>query len=446
MTPLRLFLLGLALIAFLATLYTQPKTIGLTYTTLADESPQGHSILYTVLSHGHPLASSASELPQGKPVVAVVAEPTVCSTSALQELLSQLQGHRGRTGLVLSAPPSCVNRFLDLVGSTDSFKGELRAALAVDIDTGTLVALVGAGLTHVAGGEAALLLVAPRPGTYSPGLPATGLRLHIGRVDTVVIAAREAFTNEVLVAASRTGLGNTEYIKSLVERLGGRNATVYLPTTFYLKHGFLLTIHPARLTAMLAQWLHGVEQSILAAVMSSPPLALAAATILAAAVYSAIALASGGLGTPVPEEPAKLSPTRPLEALGATSILLRLSGRDKPPRLSRSEAKYTIYNLYRLVDEVLRSRLGVGVEDVARSPERLQELAGLDPAARRRAIWALRRLHTLYTKKIERRERLPIVLSWRRELTRMLEAIDPLLDALGASLKTKRGVERVLLR
>lgn len=446
MTPLRLFLLGLAVIAFLATLYSQPKTIGLTYTTLADEGPQGHSILYTVLSRSHSVAGGASELPQGKPVVAVVAEPTVCSTSALQELLSQLQGHKGRTGLVFSASPSCVNRFLDAVGSVESFEDELKAALAVDIDTGILVALLGAGFTHSAAGGSTLLLVAPRPSAYSPGLPVTGLRLHIGNVDAVVIAAREAFTNEVLVAASRTGLGNIEYIESLIERLGGENATVYLPAIFYIKYSFLLTIHPARLTAMFVQWLHSVEQSILATVTSSPPLAFVATVILASAIYSAFTRASGGLGNPVPEEPNRLSPTKPLEALGATNVLLKLSRRDRPLRLNRNEVKYTLYNLYRLVDEVLRSRLGVGVEEVMRSPERLQELPGLDPAARRRVLWALKRLHTLYTKKIERRDKLPIVLSWRHELTRILEAIDPLLDALGAGLKTKRGVERVLLR
>jgi len=445
-SPFKLFLLSLVLLALLATLYSTPKTIELTYTTLADDGSEGHSILYAILSRSHPVVTNAAELPPGRPVVAVVAEPSACSASALEELLAQLQQHQGRAGLILSAPPSCVNEFMNALGLPREFSGYLRAALAAGVETGMLVALVGAGYMHADPGSTALLVVAPRPGGYSPGLPAAGIRLRIDGVNTVIIAARDAFTNEVLAAASRTGLENAKYIETLVDRLGGRDAAVYLPPNFYLVGGFLLRIHPAVLAAMLAQWLHRIEQSALAVILSSPLLAAAATTILAAAAYVAVARASGGLGSPAPEDAAKLSPTRPVEAIGATSAFLALSGRAGLPRLSRREAMHALSNLYRLVDEVFQARLGTSIEEALRSPERLQELPGMDPAARERALWALRRLHTLYTAKIENRRRLPIVISWRRELLRILDAIEPLLDALGAGLRGERGVERALLR
>lgn len=453
MIPFRVFLAGLILVAFLATLYSPPKRIVFEKTSLADESPLGHSLLYRVLSSRYRVVTTPDQLSKG-PVVAVIAEPTSCSYSKLMSLLETLRAHAPRAGLVLVDKRSCAAGLSYATGirlRPPPVRGGI--ALALDPYSNITVALVDVMAFYVPRSEAALLVVAPRSlATVPPwarGVPAAGVEAEAGGVRIVLITAGEAFDNRLLAAAEKLGLGNAKYIVSLVERLGGPEATVYLPREFYVteRGETPLVFHPAVLAAKAAVVLREVEEGMRRLVASSLPAALLVLSFLAGGTYVALTRAAGGGGVAAPENPRLLAPSRPLEALGLSPVLVGLSRRvGEKLNLTKDEIKAILRDLYLMLDDVLKQRLGAGVEDVLENPELLNRLSWRSPGDRELSLHALERLHTLYTRKILKGKLFPIVWSWKRELLEILEGIDPLLEALGGGLKGERGVEYVLLR
>ncbi len=95
--------------------------------------------------------------------------------------------------------------------------------------------------------------------------------------------------------------------------------------------------------------------------------------------------------------------------------------------------------LYEIVDTVLRSSVGYGLED----PRIVDVLSRtLD---RSRVVKYVETMNKL-KKKISEHRFLPIVFSWNRTVTKMLKESEEILKSIGTSLEAERGIEYVVMR
>ena len=302
----RLFLAALALIALIAAVESPPKKVlmeavaplyGGTGSPL-DTGPWGTSLLYMMLvEEGYRVRTSLllyNPRP-GEHVIIVAAWPRECSSGVLPAALTLWREKGVLVDLVVFSEDS---------GCRDVAVAA-RIAAGVNVTLGPLLGFRGLRAIPIAYPDAGILAIGytARSIAWTPLNRCAPILLDPYRGTPVGIECRMHGSRLIWVADSHIP-SNTllslrasrakQLVRALIDRLGGRSATIILPIELYPKKDIQkiplsLVIHPAVLAALVAKSLPATLEKGLASLSEINPalpytLLAIAATILLAAV------------------------------------------------------------------------------------------------------------------------------------------------------------------
>jgi len=442
------FALGLLLIALIAVLSSPSRIAKVTIDTghvkegIYDTTGLGHSILAQVLEeNGHRVYDSLGAIrPGGKSLAIIVADPQVCEGA--RKLANYVRA-AGTVFVLIATNGQCLDDVLAAIGAPP-----VRM-----VDTGSDIGVAKIGDSNILLYRPSIAIrfngwtplgylqeVWPPRGIKSPS-PTILVYTNNGK-RVALVTSSHAFSNKIMYVAAERGYANPKVIVDLINTYAGRDAPVAFAAEFHepvRSVTSLIRINPAQILVGLLTALRDVERGIIATLRANP-IMLLAYTLLATLIFYTGAKKSVGGRTISEKEPSYEGGIR---LLGISPQLQRVLGGAK---LDENEARAAIVRLYNLLDIVLTKKLGVSVDKVLENPERLNSVRGIDATE---VVKGIREL-SLLKKKISGERRLtpltlPFILTWQRRFDRVLSRIEPLFEALGASLKeTRRGVERVL--
>ncbi len=267
-----------------------------------------------------------------------------------------------------------------------------------------------------------------------------------GRFRIVAVGDGSVFLNQVLTSSE--GQAYLRVLMAMVDMLCEKDPSCIIvvdgsryrgvPVTELLKNPAamqpydLLTAIPLLIARLIhpATWLPPLARLLSKAVSR----ALATPGIAAALIFGSMILGYRIVREKLPREPDRRLPEQQeMEAFFTADVRSAIaSGRYK---LDKGD----FLRLYEIVDTVLRSSIGYGLDD----PRIIDALSkNIDRARVAKYVETMNKLR----KKLVERRFLPIVFSWNRTVAKLLKESEDILRSVGASLEAEKGVEYVVMR
>jgi len=476
---LRLFwlLAVLAVILALITMPTKQLVLSLGISNLRgsmwDPGLQGHTGLAGILDDmGSVVVPSLDDAPEEASTAAFyIVNPGIClgSLGLLKAEVYEALERYGRVSVLVTGV-DCMYEILDsLVDHSRDIAviyGSAEAALAViegsawPYNLEFIVAVVGPwrplATLYVGQPGEGEPLGASEPGQHLAVLP-IGVKKGYGVVYVdleyvdldggggdlrIVVSPDEMLlSNYYMFIASEAGIPD-DFVRRVVNFTGFGGPPDVVVNPYYMYEYMNETLPPVGvslniryLAATALSMLSGAEEAVAGFVRSNPLILLALTALIALPLGNSLLKRALGPG----RRDAAIEPFYPLKTVKSTeaySIVVRGGG-----RLDRRLIMESLGNLYVIADVVLRERYSAGVDEVVSRSDLLRAVArdsGMDEGEVYRV---LSRLSLIYHRKIASRRLLPIVISWRREFSKLYQPTVRLLESLGAQLTGARGIE-----
>ncbi len=352
------------------------------------------------------------------------------------------------SNILLEAANSSIRILNAIILDPVTAKPYPRAQFAIDNISETLTLDIA---SVVEGGEKVLGIV-PRGLLYTPKgvVEAMGIPIAVyetaGRFRIIAVSDGSVFLNQVLTSSE--GQAYLRVLIAMVDTLCEKDPSCIIaidgsryrgvPVTELLKNPAtiqpydLLTVIPLLIAKLIhpATWLPPLAKLLSRAVNH----ALATPGIATALIFGSMILSYYIVKEKLPREPDRRLPEQQeMEVFFTADVRSAIaSGRYK---LDKGD----FLRLYEIVDTVLRSSVGYGLDD----PRVIDVLSkNIDRARIARYVETMIKLR----KKLVEHRLLPIVLSWNRTVTKLLRESEYVLRSIGASLEAEKGIEYVVMR
>ncbi len=459
MLGLKIFSIGLLIVALVAALTSTPKVLevggeDIRWGFFNDESDIGHSILYSVLlSSGYNVRvvsiRELTSIDQNNIVILVVG-PTTCNTGVVSSLAQAVHyfvtlGKNVR--VVVASEGDCGIKIAStlLSGVTYFVQDYDNITVAYDPTTGIFYALYTFNTVKFSGdtgGRATgYAFVADKNNPMLRLEPVSYFFLS-GGLELYYIADSHVFSNALLNASVEAGLGNLELALRVVSVSKPSNTTVLFVRDFYETKTKVVEVlgkvHPGIVLSNFIKGIVAFERDMLLVIKSYNALLISFIASVSALVY---ALLEYGVGFSVTSPRYKIEREK-VFVLSASRELGKLLGQDK---LEKADAKRALGVLYELLEQSLVRGYGIRVDDLLRDERLWGVVLGGKEGYSEESLGEVRRalmeLKVLYEKKIKGSSLIPVVFFWERKLYSILSRLTPLLDSIAARIGEGKGIE-----
>lgn len=462
MLGLKIFSIGLLVVALVAALTSTPKVLEVSGEDIRwgffnDESDIGHSILYDVLlSSGYKVrAASVRELASisDNNIVVLIVGPTACSEGAVNSLVQvvyYLVALGRNVRVVVASEGGCGVEIVSslLGGAPHLVQSHEGISVAYDPTTGILYALYTFDTVRFSSGTGsrvtgyAFVINENSTGSTRTKLGPVSYFFLLGGLELYYIADSHVFSNALLSASVEAELGNVELALRVTRISEPSSTTVVFVKEFYETRMKVIEVlgkvHPGVVLSNFIKGIVSFEKDMLSVIKSYHVLLLSFIASVSALVY---ALLEYGVGFGVTPPQYRVERENVL-VLSASRELEKVLGQG---RLRKADAKHALDVLYKLLDQSLVRGYGIRVDDLLRDDRLwgvvLSRKRGYPEESLEDTRRALMELKLIYERKIKGSSIVPIVFFWEKKLYSLLSRLTPLLDSIAERVGEGRGIE-----